>query len=515
LWGQAVCPKAAADIKMKAKEARDLAGFKAIITKAKTEVTQVEALVNAVGRRATPVLANPPEGEALDTQVAAIEKAATEAWTRFETCRTLIKDNFKTVQGYAPEAKKTCGVQLMELNKKRADLGKVCQAYKAFKISMPRMIEAAKIIAEVLSAPPAPSHPRVTSPPTGRNSPRRLHRLRPAVAPRDATPPVPLTSGHLASHSGPLGRGGPSHKATQQSSRCTSPGRALYERLHGEQGMDYASASDEGKPLERTASLKWQAAVEKMKKPGWSFAGHLRKQEASVQDSSLVSGRLYRHGGKKGSGSEKRTRVFISVLAQRPFRKPRVVDFAAHQHAHTARVRTAASQPAGQAGSKKKERQAAQAAWRARNKSKVQGYRETAKKKKPAEKRKRGAEVSSAELFSGASVRLCGLKRAAFNGMTGTCGHFDSARERWIVRLENGEQKSFKAENLEVEVRPEADKDAAEDCARMASDQESLRRQEALMHPPTDAPQANDKYAEMYKRKLEEIMKVRGSTLVA
>lgn len=90
-----------------------------------------------------------------------------------------------------------------------------------------------------------------------------------------------------------------------------------------------------------------------------------------------------------------------------------------------------------------------------------------------------GAQVSSAELFSGASVRLCGLKGAAhLNGMTGTCGDFDSAKERWIVRIENGEQKSLKAENLEVEVRPEGDKeamseDAAEDCARMASDQES------------------------------------------
>lgn len=88
------------------------------------------------------------------------------------------------------------------------------------------------------------------------------------------------------------------------------------------------------------------------------------------------------------------------------------------------------------------------------------------------------------ELQSGAFVRLFGLKGAAhLNGMTGTCGDFDSDAGRWIVCLENGEQKSLKPENLAVEQRPaegredqqEANLSAegAEDIARMASDQES------------------------------------------
>lgn len=68
------------------------------------------------------------------------------------------------------------------------------------------------------------SHPRVTSAPAG---PGRYTIGHPtgsmSSASRVATPPVPLSSGHLASHSGPPGQVGSTLKA-QQSSRGASPG---------------------------------------------------------------------------------------------------------------------------------------------------------------------------------------------------------------------------------------------------------------------------------------------------
>jgi hypothetical protein len=69
------------------------------------------------------------------------------------------------------------------------------------------------------------SHPRVTSAPAG---PGRYAVGNPtgsmSSASRVATPPVPLTSGHLASHSGPPGQVGSTLSKTQQSSRGASPG---------------------------------------------------------------------------------------------------------------------------------------------------------------------------------------------------------------------------------------------------------------------------------------------------
>jgi len=71
------------------------------------------------------------------------------------------------------------------------------------------------------------SHPRVTSAPAGPGRYAAGGQAAPGIgpgAPRVATPPVPMSSGHLASHSGPPGQGGPPLKATQASSRGTSPG---------------------------------------------------------------------------------------------------------------------------------------------------------------------------------------------------------------------------------------------------------------------------------------------------
>lgn len=70
------------------------------------------------------------------------------------------------------------------------------------------------------------SHPRVTSAPAG---PGRYNGVPDratmgAGAPRVATPPVPLSSGHLQSHSGQPGQGGPGLNKAQVSSRGTSPG---------------------------------------------------------------------------------------------------------------------------------------------------------------------------------------------------------------------------------------------------------------------------------------------------
>lgn len=56
------------------------------------------------------------------------------------------------------------------------------------------------------------------------------------------------------------------------------------------------------------------------------------------------------------------------------------------------------------------------------------------------------------ELRAGAGVKLHGLRGGAhLNGMTGICGERDAASGRWLVRLETGDVKSFKAENLEIQ----------------------------------------------------------------
>jgi len=89
--------------------------------------------------------------------------------------------------------------------------------------------------------------------------------------------------------------------------------------------------------------------------------------------------------------------------------------------------------------------------------------------------------VTTADLRKGACVRLSGLKGAAhLNGMTGVCGDWDDTAGRWIVRLENGEQKSLKSDNLTLEEPQEGQEqeedmrvDVASDSVRMAADEES------------------------------------------
>lgn len=80
-------------------------------------------------------------------------------------------------------------------------------------------------------------------------------------------------------------------------------------------------------------------------------------------------------------------------------------------------------------------------------------------------------KAAGVDLRKGSGVRLGGLKGAAhLNGMAGVCGDWDDAAGRWIVRLENGEQKSLKPENLTVE------EDMSDDTVsnlRMAADEES------------------------------------------
>jgi len=76
--------------------------------------------------------------------------------------------------------------------------------------------------------------------------------------------------------------------------------------------------------------------------------------------------------------------------------------------------------------------------------------------------------VNQAPLSQGAKVRLTGLKGAVhLNGALGVCTEWDDAAARWVVKLENGEQKSLTPENLVVEDVVE------EQQGRMASDPES------------------------------------------
>lgn len=90
--------------------------------------------------------------------------------------------------------------------------------------------------------------------------------------------------------------------------------------------------------------------------------------------------------------------------------------------------------------------------------------------------RSRSPAKVTADPRKGARVRLVGLKGAAhLNGMAGVCGDWDNAAGRWIVSLENGEQKSIKPENLTVEDAEEEmdDNENENENMRMAKDEES------------------------------------------
>jgi hypothetical protein len=93
------------------------------------------------------------------------------------------------------------------------------------------------------------SHPRVTSAPAGPGRYAAVSQAASAIgpsAPRVATPPVPLSSGHLASHSGPPGQGGPPLNKSQGSSRGTSPGSLA--------GMGHQSSSGSGQPTRASSA---------------------------------------------------------------------------------------------------------------------------------------------------------------------------------------------------------------------------------------------------------------------
>jgi len=70
--------------------------------------------------------------------------------------------------------------------------------------------------------------------------------------------------------------------------------------------------------------------------------------------------------------------------------------------------------------------------------------------------------VLDPKVKAGAWVRIHGLTGAPhYNGMTGVCEGYQSNLERWRVRLDSGETKNVKHENLEAvgEVKPVADED--------------------------------------------------------
>jgi len=57
------------------------------------------------------------------------------------------------------------------------------------------------------------------------------------------------------------------------------------------------------------------------------------------------------------------------------------------------------------------------------------------------------------DLRPGSRVRLHSLTDAAFNDLQGTCEKFDDTKQRWVVRLSNGDTKAFKPNNIQIEVR--------------------------------------------------------------
>jgi len=65
------------------------------------------------------------------------------------------------------------------------------------------------------------------------------------------------------------------------------------------------------------------------------------------------------------------------------------------------------------------------------------------------------ADKQHAELRVGASVRLVGLQAAPeLNGKLATCVSWSAQRGRWLVRIEGGEEKNVKAQNLELRGTP-------------------------------------------------------------
>ena len=64
-------------------------------------------------------------------------------------------------------------------------------------------------------------------------------------------------------------------------------------------------------------------------------------------------------------------------------------------------------------------------------------------------RRSREATGSAIELRAGMALQLRGLKAAPnLNGAQGVCQRFSEEQGRWIIQLENGEEKAVKLDNL-------------------------------------------------------------------
>merc|ERR1719506_62889 len=83
--------------------------------------------------------------------------------------------------------------------------------------------------------------------------------------------------------------------------------------------------------------------------------------------------------------------------------------------------------------------------------------------------------LTGSVLEEGVQVRIQGLRIGKeFNGMSATCEGWDNSQERWVVRLDNGESKALRQDNLALEF---------EDGASLSLDNEPAEE------PPPDAQQ--------------------------
>eukprot|EP00928_Gymnodinium_smaydae_P015083 TRINITY_DN1552_c0_g1_i1.p1 TRINITY_DN1552_c0_g1~~TRINITY_DN1552_c0_g1_i1.p1 ORF type:complete len:501 (+),score=132.93 TRINITY_DN1552_c0_g1_i1:1158-2660(+) len=77
--------------------------------------------------------------------------------------------------------------------------------------------------------------------------------------------------------------------------------------------------------------------------------------------------------------------------------------------------------------------------------------RERASEKVAARARCLRATMAAAALAPGARVRIQGMTGAThLNGQTAVCASWDAAKERWLVRLDSGEEKLVRPANLEA-----------------------------------------------------------------
>lgn len=141
--------KAQHDQEMSAKEAKDSAAFKPLLTKASQAVAAVEAAVAPVAKKAAPVIDSPPEGEELTEVATGIETAAKEALQKVEAAKGDLKEKFNAIQSYAPEARKSANSSLMELQKKLTEMSNQMRLYQAFKKELPKLLEAKKTVEDI------------------------------------------------------------------------------------------------------------------------------------------------------------------------------------------------------------------------------------------------------------------------------------------------------------------------------------------------------------------------------